>query len=75
MKKTNNLENLFDKLFPINRSIMGNGFRKSLKILTKNLNFNFIKIKTNTKVFDWKIPEEWNVSDAFIITPQKKKNL
>lgn len=73
MKKKNNLEKLFDRLFPINRSIMGNGFRKSLKILTKDLNFNFIKIKTNTKVFDWKIPEEWNISNAFILTPQRKK--
>ena len=54
---------------------MGIGFRKSLKILTKNLNFNFIKVETNTKVFDWKIPEEWNISDAFILTPKKKKNL
>ena len=52
---------------------MGIGFRKSLKILTKNLNFNFIKVETNTKVFDWKIPEEWNISDAFILTPKKKK--
>lgn len=73
MKTKNNLEKLFDKLFPINRSIMGNGFRKSLKILTKDLNFNFIKIKTNTKVFDWKIPLEWNITDAFILTPKKKK--
>jgi len=73
LKKKSNLEKLFDRLFPINRSIMGDGFRKSLKILTKDLNFNFIKIKTNTKVFDWKIPEEWNISNAFILTPQKEK--
>ena len=35
----NNLENIFDKLFPINRSIMGKGFRKSLEIITEGLNF------------------------------------
>lgn len=52
---------------------MGEGFRESLKILTKNLNFKFIKFKTGTKVGDWKIPLEWNISDAFIIKPDGKK--
>ena len=52
---------------------MGQGFRKSLKILTKNLNFKFIKFKTNSKVGDWKIPLEWNISNAFIIKPNGDK--
>lgn len=55
------------KLFPINRSITGKGTLKTLEILKKKI--NLIKIKSfpsRKKVFDWKIPDEWNVNDAYI---------
>ena len=71
--KKNNLENIFDKLFPINRSIMGKGFRKSLEIITEGLNFKKIKLKTGTKVFDWKIPKEWNIDDGYISNLNNEK--
>ncbi len=71
--KKNNLEKIFDKLFPLNRSIMGKGFRKSLDIITGGLNFKKIKFKSGTKVFDWKIPKEWNIDDAYISDSNNKK--
>ena len=55
-------------LFPINRSITGDGVRQTINFIKKNINRNFKKkkIKSGTKVFDWKIPEEWKVTSAYI---------
>ncbi len=67
---------IFHKLWPINRSITGKGFTKSLKIIQKELKgLKIKKIKTNSKVFDWKIPKEWNVSEAWIKDENGKKIL
>tara|TARA_B100000575_G_scaffold294679_1_gene313179 strand:- start:15700 stop:16983 length:1284 start_codon:yes stop_codon:yes gene_type:complete len=62
------------KLFEINRSITGNGTVKTLKIIKKNFkDLKIKKIKSGTKVFDWKIPPEWNVENAYIVDKDKKK--
>ena len=56
------------KCFPICRSITGKGNRATLKIFKKKLKHLKIKeIKSGTKVFDWTIPPEWNIKDAYII--------
>ncbi|RMG78128.1 MAG: DUF4910 domain-containing protein, partial [Bacteroidetes bacterium] len=67
------LEKYFDRLWPICRSITGNGLRQSLKILQEIIPLNLHEIPTGTKVFDWEIPKEWNIKDAYIITPDGKK--
>ena len=55
-------------LFPINRSLTGAGVKKTLRIIQKEFpELKIKKIKSGTKVFDWNIPEEWNVSDAYIL--------
>ena len=55
-------------LFPICRSLTGNGVRKTLKIIKKNFPILKIKkIKSSTKAFDWRIPSEWNISDAYVL--------
>lgn len=67
---------LAKELFPIPRSITGQGFRTSLEILDKALGENILKfhsIKSGTKVFDWIVPDEWNVKEAYIITPEGKR--
>lgn len=67
---------LAKELFPIPRSITGEGFRASLEILNKTLGENILKfhsIKSGIKVFDWMVPDEWNVKNAYIITPEGKK--
>ncbi|EFP0100152.1 DUF4910 domain-containing protein [Campylobacter coli] len=64
------------ELFPIPRSITGQGFRDSLEILNKTLGGGILKfhsIKSGTKVFDWIVPDEWNVKEAYIITPKGEK--
>ncbi len=67
-----NYSELFDRLFPICRSITGEGYRKSLKILSKFINFKVSKFPTGSKVFDWTVPPEWNIVDAYILKDKKK---
>ncbi|TQR42467.1 aminopeptidase [Campylobacter sp. MIT 12-8780] len=66
---------LASRLFPLFRSITGEGFRQSLGILNENLNnaLNIHSIKSGTQVFDWLVPPEYSVKEAFIITPEGKK--
>ncbi len=60
-------------LFPINRSLTGNGNRKTLKILNSVCkNLKILEFESGKKVYDWKIPEEWNVEDAYIKYKNKK---
>jgi aminopeptidase-like protein len=62
------------KCFPICRSLTGEGNRETLKIIKKNLKKLKIKeVKSGTKVFDWKIPPEWNVKNAYVVDKNNKK--
>ena len=55
------------RLFPLNRSLTGKGTLKTLKIIQKILPKLKIKsIKSGEKVFDWVVPDEWNVKKAYI---------
>ena len=63
----------FKKLYPICRSILGKGFRKSLNIIGEIVDLNKVNVKSGTKVLDWTVPDEWNIEDAYIITPKGKK--
>ena len=62
-----NLIQICTELYPIYRSITGNGVRESLNILRKYVNFNINEIPSGTKVFDWIVPEEWNIKSAFVV--------
>jgi|TARA_B110000259_G_C14032391_1_gene407313 aminopeptidase-like protein len=68
------MKKLLNTLFPICRSITGKGFLDSLKIIKKDIPEIKIKsFRSGKKVFDWKIPQEWNVKDAFIKNDKGKK--
>jgi len=70
----NLLYELCKTLYPIPRSITGNGVRKSLKIIQEIIpELKINEVPSGTKVFDWKIPLEWNIEDAFIIDPDGNK--
>ncbi len=64
---------LVKKLFPICRSITGNGVRATLKILQEHIPLEIFEVPTGTKAFDWEVPKEWNVQDAYVIDPTGKK--
>ena len=57
---------LIEKLFPICRSITGEGVRDSLKIIKEHIPIEIKEIPSGQKVFDWEIPDEWNIKDAYI---------
>ena len=55
-------------LFPINRSLTGEGVRKTLSYIKKSVNPNLriYKISSGKKIYDWRVPLEWKVTEAFI---------
>ena len=70
---TEQLENYFDRLWPICRSILGPGFRDSLKILQELVPFETLHFSSGERVFDWVVPREWVARDAYIIGPDGRK--
>jgi aminopeptidase-like protein len=57
---------LATKLMPICRSITGNGLRETLRILGREVPLVIHEVPTGTQVFDWTVPKEWNIYDAYI---------
>jgi aminopeptidase-like protein len=53
-------------IFPICRSITGNGVRETLAELARHVDLTVHEVPTGTPVFDWTIPREWNIGDAYI---------
>ena len=61
-------------LFPIHRTITGEGVRKTLKYFKKRYpKLKIHKIATGTKIFDWVIPKEWIIKDAYVKNKSGKK--
>lgn len=67
------MERRFDRLWPLCRSIMGDGYRESLKILQEVVPFEELSFETGYKAFDWAVPKEWNVREAYILGPDNKR--
>ena len=67
------LNRYIDRLYPICRSILGKGYRDSLKILGEIVDLNIKKVRSGTNVLDWTVPDEWNIKDGYILTPSGKK--
>jgi aminopeptidase-like protein len=54
------------EIYPICRSITGDGVRKTLSCMRRHLDLNVHEVPSGTAVFDWTIPREWNIRDGFI---------
>ena len=67
------LEEYFDRLWPICRSITGQGFLDSLDILKELIPLEKHGTKSGSMALDWTVPKVWNVNDAYVICPEGKK--
>ncbi len=62
----NSVESVLQKLYPICRSLTGEGVVQSLEILTEITELTFHTVPSGTAVYDWEVPPEWNINDAYI---------
>ena len=57
---------LIRELYPICRSITGDGFRETLARIRKEIPLDVHEVPSGTQVFDWTVPKEWNIRDAYM---------
>lgn len=67
------MEALIRELYPICRSITGNGVRQTLRILQERIPLTIHEVPSGTRVFDWTVPREWNIERAFIKNSRGEK--
>ena len=63
---TQAMQALIERLYPICRSITGDGVRETLRILQEHIPIEIHEVATGTQVLDWTVPREWNITDAWI---------
>lgn len=64
---------LAQRIFPICRSITGDGVRQTLGVLGEYIPLKPVEVPSGTPVLDWEVPHEWNVRDAYIKGPDGRK--
>jgi aminopeptidase-like protein len=64
---------LIEELFPICRSITGNGVRQTLEILRRFIPLEAHEVSSGIGVLDWTVPPEWNLRDAYILDPDGRR--
>jgi len=67
------MHGLMRELYPICRSITGDGVRNTLNILKKEISLAVHEVASGTKVFDWTVPQEWNIKDAYVKNSRGEK--
>src|SRR5215470_16308508 len=60
------IHSLIRELYPICRSITGEGLRETLGRIRKEIPLEMHEVPSGTQVFDWTVPKEWNIRDAYV---------
>jgi len=70
----NDIHQFAKELWPINRSITGEGVRETLERIKLHLpSLKVNSVPSGTNVFDWTVPREWSVTEAYIVTPSGER--
>lgn len=72
-KTPDEMSSLLKRLFPICRSLTGNGVRETFSILSEYIPLTTEEVSSGTQAFDWTVPKEWNISDAYVKNSADKK--
>ena len=73
MSAAKHFQKYLNRLFPICRSITGQGNRQTLNILNEIIPIDIKEVPSGKKVYDWVIPDEWNINNAWIKTADGTK--
>jgi aminopeptidase-like protein len=61
------------RLYPICRSITGRGVRQSLSLIQERVPLEIHEVPSGTSVYDWEVPPEWNIDDAWVLSPDGER--
>jgi aminopeptidase-like protein len=70
---TQDVECLFNRLWPLPRSITGEGVRQTHEVLSEFVPLQRIEVPSGTSAFDWTVPKEWSVREAYILAPDGRR--
>ncbi len=71
----NEMHTFMAELYPICRSITGEGIRETLRAIQQRIPLKMYEVPSGTKVFDWTVPLEWNVADAYVMSQEGKRTI
>jgi len=66
LKAGQEMHEFISELYPICRSMTGNGVRQTLDLIRRKIPLEIKEVPTGTRVFDWIVPQEWNINDAYV---------